>query len=224
MFGRGANLEMMSCTNAPIVSGVMLNADLLTLMPQSSLPDHLLLKARVEGLFESQCASCHGAAGGGDGVMAAQLEPGPTDFTSKERALNRSLLGLYDAISNGIDDTAMRAYTQLTKEQRWSLAFHVGGLAFQSDSEVTGEALGVTLSQMVNHTPAQLAAEHPDMTQKGMTEYFNLLKYNKKINPIDSVICIIKGVFHGIPRGLEGNNQQYNKWLNGAVMVSRVPN
>lgn len=145
-----------------------LRGTLLALMPQSSLPDHLLSKARVEGLFESQCASCHGAAGGGDGVMAAQLEPAPTDFTSKERALNRSLLGLYDAISNGIADTAMPAFTQLTEEQRWSLAFHVGGLAFQSGAEVTGEAPGVTLSQMVNHTPAQLAAEHPDMTQKGI--------------------------------------------------------
>ena len=137
-------------------------------MPQSSLPDHLLSKATVKGLYESQCASCHGAAGGGDGVMAEQLEPAPTDFTSKERALNRSLLGLYDAISNGIDDTAMPAFTQLTEEERWSLAFHVGGLAFQSGSEVTGEAPSVTLSQMVNHTPAQLAAEHPEMTQKGI--------------------------------------------------------
>jgi len=100
--------------------------------------------------------------------LAAQLAPAPTDFSGKERAVNRSLLGLYDAISNGIDETAMPAFTQLTEEERWSLAFYVGGLAFQSGSEVTGEAPSVTLSQMVNHTPVQLAAEHPEMTQQAI--------------------------------------------------------
>jgi high-affinity iron transporter len=145
-----------------------LRGKLLALMPHSSLPDHLLPKATVKKLFESQCVSCHGASGGGDGVLAAQLEPTPTDFTYKERALNRSLLGLYDAISNGIDDTAMPAFTQLTEEQRWSLAFYVGGLAFQSGSLVTGKVPSATLSQMVNHTPAQVSAEHPEITQQGI--------------------------------------------------------
>ena len=42
-----------------------LRGTLLALMPQSSLPDRLLSKATVKGLYESQCASCHGAAGGG---------------------------------------------------------------------------------------------------------------------------------------------------------------
>jgi len=141
-----------------------LRGTLLALMPQSSLPDRLIPKATVEQLFESHCVSCHGASGGGDGVLAAKLEPTPTDFTDKERALNRSLLGLYDAISNGIDDTAMPAFGQLTEQQRWSLAFHVGGLAFQSDSSVASEAASVTLQQVINHTPAQLAADHPETT------------------------------------------------------------
>lgn len=141
-----------------------LRGTLLALMPQSSLPDRLISKATVEQLFESHCVSCHGASGGGDGVLAAKLEPTPTDFTDKERALNRSLLGLYDAISNGIDDTAMPAFGQLTEQQRWSLAFHVGGLAFQSDSSVASEAASVTLQQVINHTPAQLVADHPETT------------------------------------------------------------
>ena len=123
-------------------------------MPQSSLPDHLLSKATVKGLYESQCASLPRRSRWGRWCDGRTAGARSTDFTSKERALNRSLLGLYDAISNGIDDTAMPAFTQLTEEQRWSLAFHVGGLAFQSGSEVTGEAPSVTLSQMVNHAGA----------------------------------------------------------------------
>jgi high-affinity iron transporter len=137
---------------------------LLATMPASSLPDSLLSKATVERLFQSHCAACHGQAGGGDGALAAQLAPPPTDFTDKERALNRSLLGLYDAISNGIDDTPMPAFSQLTEQQRWSLAFHIGGLPFQPDSAAEGKASNVTLRQLVDQSPAQLTAEHRDIT------------------------------------------------------------
>ena len=136
---------------------------LLALMPQSALPDRLLPGTSVKQLFDNQCASCHGKSGGGDGVLAAQLKPAPTDFSDKERALNRSLLGLYDAISRGIDETAMQAFDQLSEQERWSLAFHVGSLAFQSGSPVPGEASNVTLQQLVNHTPAQLAADLPEV-------------------------------------------------------------
>jgi len=141
-----------------------LRGTLLALMPQSALPDRLLPKTSVKQLFESQCASCHGASGGGDGVLAAQLNPVPTDFSDRERALNRSLLGLYDAISRGIDETAMPAFDQLSEQERWSLAFHVGSLAFQSGSPVAGEASNVTLQQLVNHNPAQLAADLPEVS------------------------------------------------------------
>lgn len=139
-----------------------LRAPLLALLPQSSIPDRLLSKAVTENLFQTHCAACHGASGRGDGALAAQLEPGPTDFTDKQRAQNRSLLGLYDAISNGIDDTAMLAFTELTEQQRWSLAFHVGGLAFQTGSSVASNVSRISLQQVVNYTPTQLAAEHPE--------------------------------------------------------------
>jgi mono/diheme cytochrome c family protein len=36
-----------------------------------------------KGLFEKNCASCHGAGGKGDGVAAASLNPKPRDLTDK---------------------------------------------------------------------------------------------------------------------------------------------
>jgi len=141
---------------------------LLARMPASSLPDSLLPKTTVETLFQSHCAACHGQDGGGDGILAAQLEPAPTDFTDRERALNRSLLGLYDAISSGIDGTAMPAFGQLTEQQRWSLAFLVGGLPFQTSASEAGTASGITLRQLVDQSPAQLAAERPDITLRAI--------------------------------------------------------
>lgn len=137
-----------------------LRGTLLGLMPELTLPDSLLPEDTVQPLFETHCASCHGRSGLGDGALAAQLDPAPTDFSDKSRALNRSILGLYDAITNGIDDTAMPAFKQLTERERWSLAFNVGGLAFQASPPPTSKDFSIDLQQLINHHPAQLSSQH----------------------------------------------------------------
>lgn len=134
-----------------------LRRSLLALMPQSTLPDRLLPNETVESLFQDNCATCHGVTGKGDGTLSSQLNPTPTNFTDKERASNRSVLGLFDAISNGIDDTAMPAF-KLTEQERWSLAFYVGSLAFQSNLKPSPSDSNISLSQLVNFSPAQIAA------------------------------------------------------------------
>ena len=135
-----------------------LRALLFRVMPPSTLPEKLLPKDTIALLFENKCASCHGLSGGGHGPLAGQLDPTPTDFTDKPRALNRSVLGLFDAISNGIDDTAMPAFQHLTEQERWSMAFYVGALAFQfSQASETQASSTITLQQIVNHNPLQLS-------------------------------------------------------------------
>jgi high-affinity iron transporter len=91
-----------------------------------SMPD-LSLGA---SLYQAQCASCHGARGAGDGPIASRLEPKPVAFTDQERARSRSLMALYQVISQGVHGTAMPAFTNLSEQERWSLAFHVGRLSF----------------------------------------------------------------------------------------------
>lgn len=142
--------------------GSQLRRSLLALIPQSALPDLLLPKETVESLFQDNCATCHGLMGKGDGALSTQLNPGPTNFTDKGRASNRSVLGLFDAIANGIDDTAMPAFTQLTEQQRWSLAFHVGSLAFQSNPKPSASDPTISLSQLVNFSPAQIGVGQPN--------------------------------------------------------------
>ncbi|MCL1126520.1 cytochrome c/FTR1 family iron permease [Shewanella surugensis] len=146
-----------------------LRGTLLTLMPESSLPKHLLSDQDTQNLFQTNCATCHGVEGRGNGILAANLSPEPTDFTDKERAGNRSILGLFDAISNGLDDTAMPPFTQLKEQERWSLAFYVASLAFQGESaKNTAKVVDtVSLQQWVNHSPFQLAQ---DLSDQGITQ------------------------------------------------------
>lgn len=124
--------------------------------------------ASAASLYAAQCAGCHGATGRGDGPAAAGMVPAPIDFTDLTRATQRSPLALYEAISRGVAGTAMPAYAQLDEAQRWALAFHVGGMAFDAASRREGEALWArddgrlhaalpSLQALVRSSPAQLA-------------------------------------------------------------------
>ncbi|MBL4622803.1 MAG: cytochrome c/FTR1 family iron permease [Immundisolibacteraceae bacterium] len=139
---------------------------LLKLSPDSSVPARLLPDTETQALYQASCASCHGVTGRGDGTLATQLEPTPTDFTDHARALNRSVLGLHDAISEGIAGTAMAAFNPLTEQQRWSLAFYVGSLAFESANPLAPPARPtLSLQQLVNSSPALLAKQLPASQQ-----------------------------------------------------------
>jgi len=102
-----------------------------------ALPD---LK-RGAALFQAQCASCHGTAGGGDGPLAAKLEPPPIAFTDRERARSRSLMALYQVVSQGVTGTAMPSFAGLPDEDRWALAFFAGTLSHDAGMRERGEQL-----------------------------------------------------------------------------------
>src|SRR6185295_11378283 len=91
-------------------------------------------------LYRSLCAGCHGVDGTGDGAAAAKLEPAPSNFHDAERMSQRSAYGLYNAISLGVNGTAMVAFKQLSDAERWALAFYVSGFPL-ADARAQGEAL-----------------------------------------------------------------------------------
>lgn len=91
-----------------------------------------------ERLYAAQCASCHGARGDGDGVAAAGLDPAPIAFTDAGRAASRSLLALYQVISQGVEGTSMPPFAALSDAERWALAFFVGGMAYDDAARERG--------------------------------------------------------------------------------------
>lgn len=118
-----------------------LGSELLQAHPVPVAPLRAPDLAHGAALYAESCASCHGADGGGDGPAAATLEVPPIAFTDRERARQRSLFALYQAISQGIEGTPMPAFPQLSSDERWALAFHVGALAFPAPEAARGEAL-----------------------------------------------------------------------------------
>jgi len=149
-----------------------IRALLLDLSPGLSLPTSLLSADESASVFNDGCAACHGVSGQGNGVLASQMMPAPTDFTDIERSRNRSVLGLFDAISNGIDGTTMPAFEQLSTQQRWSLAFYVGSLAFNTpDESVAIEIPQISTQDFINYNPNSLVAQFPNIPRSTIESF-----------------------------------------------------
>ncbi len=107
-----------------------LGADLLAAYPVPLAPAKAPDVIRGTQLFAENCASCHGVKGVGPSGAFAKLDPAPIAFVDRERAWNRSVFGLYQVISQGIEGTAMQSFAALPDEDRWALAFQAGSLAW----------------------------------------------------------------------------------------------
>ena len=116
----------------------------------------------ARSLYAARCAGCHGVEGRGDGPAGAGLEPAPTDFRDAARYRHRSLFGLFNTITRGVDGTAMPAFDNLSEHERWSLAFLVGGMAAPETSAPVAMPAWATLKALTTLTPQQVAEAHGD--------------------------------------------------------------
>ncbi|MFZ5736487.1 MAG: FTR1 family protein [Pseudomonadota bacterium] len=146
-----------------------LAAALLAAYPVPLAPSSPPDLTRAAALYAQNCAACHGASGNGHGPDAAKLDPPPIAFTDKARADQRSLFGLYQVISQGLDGTAMQSFEALPDADRWALAFYVGQFAYPEAAARDGERLWrgdaalrakyPNLAALVGVTPVALAAD-----------------------------------------------------------------
>lgn len=94
---------------------------------------------RGAALYAANCSACHGATGRGDGAAAKGLNPGPANFHDSARMANRNLYGIYSTITLGVAGTPMAPFRQLPEDDRWALAFYVGGLGATPEELRAGE-------------------------------------------------------------------------------------
>jgi high-affinity iron transporter len=141
-----------------------LRSVLLTVSPQLALPKTLLERSQSAQLYQQNCTACHGLLGKGNGPLSHNLEPSPTDFTNRNRAYNRSIMGLYDAITHGLEGTAMKAFTKLNTQDRWSLAFFVGSLAFEDKLQTNPDAVSLSIENFISLSPNTLTEKFPQLS------------------------------------------------------------
>lgn len=102
--------------------------DAKKLVAPKSTPE-LLEKGRLA--FAANCVVCHGEKGAGDGPAGVMLNPRPRDFTKEPFKQGGKPAELFVTITEGVKDTPMVGWPQLTDEDRWALTYHVSSLAPQ---------------------------------------------------------------------------------------------
>jgi high-affinity iron transporter len=112
-----------------------------------------------KSLFQENCTPCHGLRGAGDGASADTLNPKPRDFTAPERMNVYTPWQFYQAITFGVEGTAMPSFSEaLDPRARWNLAFYLMTLRrdFQPVAPATPQKF--TLQELATKSNAELIA------------------------------------------------------------------
>ena len=107
-------------------------------------PKQLPSLASGKAIYSENCAQCHGETGKGDGPSRATMNPKtppPANFTDGEFMAGLSPFKAFNAVSFGVENTAMASFAALSEEQRWQVAFYVLSLRFSADSAKAGASL-----------------------------------------------------------------------------------
>lgn len=77
-------------------------------------------------LYEKNCAGCHGDTGKGDGMMADELTPKPSDLTDADWKHGSTDGELFLVMRDGAKDTGMKAFgKKMTARQIWDVVNYV---------------------------------------------------------------------------------------------------
>jgi len=103
-----------------------------------------------ENLYETNCVTCHGELGHGDGPAGNNINPRPRNFTGTEGWTNGlDMPNIFNTLSKGIPGTSMASFDYLTKRERMALVQYVqslGGYAGRAGSPEAMKALSEELA------------------------------------------------------------------------------
>lgn len=143
--------------------------------------------AKGKQIFEQRCQSCHGAKGFGNGPLAANLNPPPTSFQDSANTDNISPLQAYNTIRLGLEGTSMRAFSELSDQEVWNVAFYINSLNYKRQVPDSVQAkIKATLADTASLRSIAL------YTNQQWKEFFK----SKKIDPKQGMAVV---------RGLTGN-------------------
>ena len=90
--------------------------------PPKATPE-LLEKGKAA--YSTNCLTCHGEKGDGNGPAGAMMNPKPRDFAVGKFKKGNKPDQVFKTITNGLAGTSMAGFGHLSEEERWALAHYV---------------------------------------------------------------------------------------------------
>jgi len=114
--------------------------------------------ANGKRLYAENCADCHGINGNGRGPSSADLNPPPSNFNDATRLLHLTPYQFYNAMTFGVDGTAMGTFSDLlTPQERWDIAFYLMTINPAASTIQTPADAPFSLRELATESNAELA-------------------------------------------------------------------
>lgn len=130
-----SNLNLITRQNVPTVIDDTTKVEDLKIITAKTIPPTDIFKfsqpndeliAKGKSLYATNCVSCHGEQGKGDGAGGAALNPPPRNFTSKDSWKNGTKISqIYQTLQEGIAGGGMIAYDFILPEDRLAIIHYL---------------------------------------------------------------------------------------------------
>lgn len=139
-----------------------------------------------KSIFQTQCASCHGVEGKGDGVAGLSLNPRPRNFHSLEGWTNGTKFSeMYRTLHEGITSRGMASYSNIIPEERFAILHYVR--TFANYPAITPDDLNeIDLSYSLSKG-IKTSGQIPIIKSEQIILEENLLKKNKINSTIENI-------------------------------------
>lgn len=161
-------------------------------------------------LFASNCVSCHGNEGKGDGVAGSALNPKPRNFTDLNGWKNGpKFTQIYKTLQEGVPGSAMPSFANIAPEDRIALIQYVQ--SFRNDYPAVTDAELAEMDKTYhlsegqkqpNQIPVKLAEEKVIQENKPFEDRVKSLTAYIENNNTDSGAVIFKKITVNIPQAL----------------------
>ena len=168
------------------------------------------LIAKGKELYTTNCASCHGETGAGNGPAGATLVPPPRNFINPQTWRHGpKVANMYVTLQEGIPNTGMASFSNISPEDRFAIIHYVRTFnpTYPKDSPDSLAILDEKYSlakgvKSPNQIPLNLAMELEVLNSDTVSHNLNEIAYQIRESRTDSAAVILRSVISNQSKSL----------------------